>query len=440
VKSKLTRRQFLGAGAATAAGAVLWKGLVLAGEAKGANEKLQVGSVGVSGRGEADLNETAEAGARIVALCDVNEKRAAGARKRFPDAKFFVDFRRMLDEKGIDAVTVGTPDHTHATISMAAIKSGRHVYCEKPLTRAVGEARKLTEAAFREKRVTQMGTQIHNAGTNYRHVVRLVQGGAIGKVTEVHVWCGKDWGQPPDWKRPADTPPVPEGFDWDLWLGPSPLRPYHPCYTEGGNWRRYWDFGGGTLSDMACHYMDLPFWALKLKYPVKASAEGPPVNPEAAPQWTIARWEFPARDDLPPVKFAWYDGGKRPAILAEHKLQNIGDGVLFVGEKGMLFADYGGRKLLPEDTFKGYPDPNDIPDPPEHHLEWVEACKKADATNFAGTTCNFGYSGPLAETVLLGNVAYRLGKPFDWDGSSLKASVPEAAALIMPEYRPPWTL
>lgn len=428
---RLHRRQFLHTAAAGLTG--LGVGALAAQEPKaGANDKLHVGVIGVAGQGAYNLGGVAGAGANIVALCDVDEKRAGKAREQFPQAKFYTDFRQLLDQKGIDAVVVATPDHTHAVATMMALKAGLHVYCEKPLTHTVHEARLVAEMAAKQKRVTQMGTQIH-AGTNYRRVVELIQAGAIGPVSEVHVWCGKSWG---GGDRPKDTPAVPEGLHYDLWLGPAPQRPYHPAYVPF-NWRKFWDFGGGTLADMACHYMDLPFWALKLRHPIKVTAEGPPPNPETAAVALAVTYEFAARDSFPPVKLTWYDGGKRPALFAEGKLPKWGDGVLFVGAKGMLLADYNNRKLLPEKDFEGFtPSAPTIANSIGHHKEWVEACKNGGAT-----TCNFDYSGALTETVLLGNVAYRLGRRIAWDAKNLKAvGESEADKLIQKEYRKPWTL
>jgi predicted dehydrogenase len=430
---RLTRRRFLQTTAAIGA-AGSWTGLLPAGEKKpAANERLHVGVIGVAGQGGSDMNQVAQAGAAIVALCDVDEKRAGAARERFPEASFYTDFRRLIDQKGLDAVVVGTPDHTHAVATMAALKAGLHVYCEKPLTHTVVEARLVAETAANHKRVTQMGTQIHG-GDNYRRVVELIQGGAIGPVTEVHVWCAKVHA---GGDRPKDTPPVPEGLHYDLWLGPAPYRPYHPSFIPF-HWRGWWDFGGGTLADMACHYMDLPFWALKLRHPTTVAAEGSsPVHPDSAAKWLMVHYEFPARGLLPPVKLTWYDGGKRPKLFAEGKLPKWGDGVLFVGEKGMLLADYNKRQLLPERDFAGFTPPQPtIPNSIGHYREWVEACKTGGPT-----TCNFDYSGALTEAVLLGNVAYRLGKPLTWDAKQLRATnEPEAEKFLRTEYRKPWTL
>lgn len=429
--NRLSRRRFLQT--AAAAGAVgFYPGLLRADDKKvSANEKVNVGIIGVAGQGEYDMNQTAAAGANIVALCDVDEKRSGKARERFPQAKYYPDFRKLIEQKGIDAVVIATPDHTHANATAAALKAGLHVYCEKPLTHTVQEARFIAELAAKQKRVTQMGTQIH-AEDNYRRVAELVQAGAVGPVKEVHVWCAKSWG---GGDRPKDTPPVPDGLHYDLWLGPAPERPYHSAYIPF-NWRKWYDFGGGTLNDMACHYMDLPFWALKLRHPNKVRAEGPPIHPETTAPWMIATWEFPAREELPPVKLTWYDGGKRPALFAEEKLPKWGDGVLFIGDKGMLLANYGQYKLLPEKQFEGFEKPKPtIPSSIGHHKEWLEACKTGGPT-----TCNFDYSGALSETVLLGTVAYRVGKPLTWDAKNLTANEPEAERFVRKEYRKGWSL
>ncbi|MBI4579663.1 MAG: Gfo/Idh/MocA family oxidoreductase [Planctomycetes bacterium] len=428
-----SRREFLGYSALTAAG--LWSGRRVWGSAtRPANEKLGIAVVGVAGQGHWNLERLAETGEAIVALCDVDETRAADARTKFPDARFYPDFREMIDRrhKDIDAVLVATPDHTHAVATMAALKAGKHVYCEKPLTHSVWECRQVIETARKMKRTTQMGTQIHSHA-NYRRAVELVQTGAIGAVREVHVWCGSVWS---GGERPRDTPPMPEGLHWDLWLGPAPERPYHPAYIRG-NWRGWWDFGGGGHADMACHYMDLAHWALDLSRPLTVEAEGPPVHPESAPPRLTVRYEYPARGDKPPVKLTWCIGVARPDNFDPAKMPDWGAGVLFIGEKGMLIADYDRRQLLPEAQFAGFRPPAPfIPDSIGHHKEWVEACKHGGTT-----TCNFEYSGALVETVLLGNVAYRSGRKIEWDAARMKIpNAPEAEEWLRREYRKGWTL
>ena len=427
--SRLSRRRFLQASAAVA-GATL---VHAADRQTPPSERLNVAVIGVHNRGGANLNGVAAAATNVVALCDVDENLAAKPRQRFPRATFHTDWRRVLDQKDVEAVVVSTPDHNHAVITMAALKAGKHVYCEKPLTHTVYEARKVAEAAARHKRVTQMGTQIH-AGDNYRRVVELVQSGAIGTVSEVHVWVGTSWG---GGDRPKETPPVPKGLHWDVWLGPAPYRPYHPTYAPF-HWRRWWDFGGGSMADMACHHVDLSFWALKLHHPTSVTSQGPPRHEETAPPWQVVTYEFPERGSLPPVKLTWYDGGKRPKLLAQPGMPRWGDGTLFVGDKGMLLAGYGAHRLLPEKQFAGFQPPRPtLAHSIGHHREWVEACKKGDVS---APLCNFGYAGPLTETVLLGNVAYRSGKSFTWNSAELKTSEPAANAFLHKEYRKGWSL
>jgi predicted dehydrogenase len=435
MRPRPTRRQFLQTSAALGA-AGFWPGLAPAQDKKpAANDRLHVGVIGVTRRGGENLNGVVEAGVEVVALCDVDEALAGKVRERFPKATFCTDYRRMFDQKGLNAVVVSTPDHSHAPATVLALKAGLHVYCEKPLTHTVHEARVVAELAAKQKRVTQMGTQIH-AGTNYRRVVELIQAGAIGAVREVHTWCGRSWGGA---QRPPAGAPIPNTLDWDLWLGPAPQRPYAPEVYHPFNWRGWWDFGGGTLADMACHHMDLPFWALNLRVPEKVWAEGAPspADAETAARWVIVHYEFPARDKLPPVHLTWYDGGKRPKHFDGGGLPKWGDGNLFVGKKGMLLADYTRHRLLPEKTFEGYQPPKPtIPDSLGHHKEWVEACKTGGAT-----TCNFDYAGPLTEAVLLGNVAYRLGKPITWDAKNLKAvNEPGADKYLRKAYRKGWSV
>ena len=395
-----------------------------------ANVKLNVGVLGTINRARGNIEGVQ--GENIVAICDIEDKLLAAAQARFPKAKTYTDFRRMLDRRDLDAVVISTPDHTHAVATMAALKSGRHVYCEKPLAHEVFEVRAVTGEARKRRLATQMGTQIH-ATDNYRRVVELIEKDAIGPVSEVHVWCERVWdGQ----GRPAETPPIPKGLHWDLWLGPAPARPYHPTYQPKG-WRRWWDFGGGTLGDMGSHYLDLPFWALKLRAPTTIEAEGPPVQPENTPAWLIARYQFPARGALPPLKLTWYNGGKLPALVEEGKAPSWPAGVLFVGSKGMLLADYGRRRLLPEKDYAGFEAPAPyIPESIGHHEEWIAACKGG-----AAASCNFNYGGPLAETVLLGNVAYRSGRKLEWDTVACKVTnTREADPFIRRPYRKGWKL
>jgi predicted dehydrogenase len=407
-----------------------------------ANEKLNIAGIGVAGRGGDDVRGVASE--NLVALCDVDDAHAAKTFEQFPNAKRYKDFLKMLDEihSEIDAVVVGTPDHTHAPPAVMAMKMGKHCYCEKPLAHNVYEARVMAEIAKEKKLATQMGTQIH-AEDNYRRVVELVQTGAIGSIGEVHVWLGANFKGPatptnmsqPD--VPTEHPPVPPTLDWDLWLGPAAYRPYSPRYAPF-QWRYWWNFANGQLGDFFCHYCDLPFWALKLRYPTTVEAEGP-VHPESAARWTIARHQYPARGDLPPVKLTWYNGGGYPEFIRERNIptEKWNSAVLFIGSKGMLMADYNKHLLLPQEQFQDFQPPEPfIPKSIGHHQEWIQACKTGGPT-----TCNFDYSGALAEAALLCNVALRTGKKLTWDPQALKATnCRQADAFLRREYRKGWTL
>jgi predicted dehydrogenase len=424
--SRLSRREFL-RNSTLAAGAFY---ISRRGFAQSPNSKLNIGVIGVANR--AGENLKAVAGENIAAICDVDENFLNRAAMEFPQAKRYQDFRKMIEQGGLDAVVVSTTDHTHAVATVAALRSGLHVYCEKPLTHTVSEARIVRETARKEKRVTQMGTQIH-AGSNYRRVVELVRSGAIGPVREVHNWVGSVWS---GHNQPADSAPVPAHLNWDMWLGPAAERPYSPAYHPA-RWRGYWAFGGGAMSDMACHHMDLPFWALDLGQPTSVEAEGPELHPEFAPVWLIAHYNFPARADKPPVKLTWYNGDKRPELLKEEKFKSWGGGTLFVGDKGMLLADYGRHVLLPDEKFADFQRPApSIPESIGHHAEWIKACKDGGTP-----TCNFEYAGVLTEAVLLANVSFRTGKKIEWDPKNLRAkNAPEAERYIQHHYRKGWKI
>jgi predicted dehydrogenase len=425
----LSRRRFLGASAAAGFWAVGFR------QERSPNARLHVGVIGVGGmRGEA--NAAGCAGEAIVALCDVDARNLEKAAARFPKAARYADFREMLEkEKSLDAVVISTPDHVHAPAAAMAMRLGKHVYCEKPLAHSVFEARTLARLAAERKVATQMGTQIH-AEENYRRVVERVRAGAIGEVSEVHVWVGGAWtaqGLPAH----ATPPACPPHLAWDLWLGPAEERPYSPRYHPAG-WRSYWNFGGGHLADMGCHYIDLAFWALELRGPRAVEAEGPPVDEHGAPPWLIVRWDFPARGERPPVKLFWYHGGRKPPAAEDGTMGDWkGNGVLFVGRRGMLVADYSRHKLLPEERFQDHePPPRSIPSSPGHHAEWIAACKGGPRA-----LCALDYAGPLTEAVLLGNVAYRSGKRLEWDAENLRIpNAPEAERFLRREYRKGWTL
>ncbi len=434
-KKKLSRREFLSGTAAAAAFTIVPR-YVLGGPGRTApSEKLNIACIGVAGMGGGDVGQVSTE--NIVALCDVDWRHAAGTFERFAAAKKYRDFREMLEKenKSIDAVTVSTPDNTHAVAAMMAIKMGKHVYCQKPLAHDMYEVRKLTEAAREHKVMTQMGIQLH-AENCVKYVVEFIKSGVIGKVQKVDIWSGKDWG---GGTRPKETPPVPQTLDWDLWLGPAPYRPYHPTYLPG-EWRRWWDFGTGTLGDMGCHIIDPAWWALDLTYPTSVEAEPGPFNEETYPQKTVVRCEFPARGDLPPVTLTWYDGANQPPRPQElEKERNLPDqGGLYYGEKGTILAPHGGNpRLIPESKMKGFklPEPS-LPREVNHYQDWIRACKGGPKP-----LANFDYSGPLTETILLGNVAARAGQKLAWDGPNFKVTnLPEADKYLRRQYRQGWTL
>ena len=403
----------------------------LAGESP--NDKLNLGIIGAGGRGASNTGKMA--GENVVALCDVDDNNLTKAAEKFPKASKHHDWRKLLEQKDIDAVVISTPDHHHALAGVAALKLGLHVFCEKPLAHSVHEARAMQEAYHNAPVATQMGTQIHATG-NYRRVVELIQSKAIGNVHEVHAWCGRKGRE--SGERPSSSPPVPDHLNWDLWLGPAPYRPFHPGYLPGcTKWEQWWDFGNGCLGDMGSHVIDLPYWALDLRRPTTVEAEGSQLRPECYPEWLIARWEHPAGAGRPTVKLTWYDGIQRPESPPGHDLNDWNLGVLFVGDNGMLLADYGRHRLLPEEDFKDFQRPEPwIPPSRGHYKEWLHACKTG-----APTTCNFDYSGMLIEHNLLGTVAFRTGKKLQWDPVKVKATnCPEADQYIRREYRDGWTL
>lgn len=436
-KSQTGRRSFLQSTAAGSA-AMLSAGLHVSASpsrpSRSALENLNIACIGTANRAAEDVNGVMSE--NIVAIVDVDSSylgrcKSMLTEKKGLEPRTYADYREMLVAEGdkIDAVVIGTSDHHHAPAAIRAIRAGKHVYCEKPLTHTIFESRLLAKAAAEKGVATQLGTQIH-AENNYRRVVEIIKAGVLGNVTEVHVWVGKGWG---GGDRPAKADPVPATLNWDLWLGPAPERPYANGQYHPANWRRWWDFGGGTLGDMACHYMDLPFWALDLRHPTRCETVGPKVHPETCPLGLIVKYDFPARGTQPALKFTWYDGDMIPKKIADQPVP--ANGVMFIGSEGMMFADYSRYKLFPADKFASFKPPaQTIPDSIGHHAEWIKACKDGSPT-----TCNFDYSGALTETVLLGNVAYRLGKAIEWDAANLVATnAPEAAKLVNKEYRKGW--
>jgi predicted dehydrogenase len=451
--TKSSRRTFLAAASSAAFSFTIVPRHVLGGVGQiPPSERVNVAGIGAAGMGGGDIATHAKNGANIVALCDVDDERAAGTYQRFPKATRYKDFRKLIDKeaKNIDAVTVGTPDHTHAVAAMAGIRAGKHVYCQKPLTHTLYECRELTKAAKAAGVMTQMGNQGH-ATEGSRLTNEWIQAGLIGEIREVHVWsdrAGLLWKQGID--RPKATPAVPATLDWNLWLGPVQERPYHPAYVPS-NWRGWMDFGTGALGDMGCHIIDHPVWALGLGAPTTVEAcstldgsvfEGNKRNFETYPIASIITFDFPARGNLPPVRMTWYEGGLMPPVPAEmpagRKLHD--NGVLYVGSKGkMHHGSHGGMpevfsmelnekaKLIPKTMLRS----------PGHYEEWLLACKGGPKP-----ISNFEYSGPLTETVLLGVLALRApGTRIEWDSENLKVkNVPELNQSIQVPYRAGWTL
>jgi predicted dehydrogenase len=440
---KVSRRRFLRD--STLTGAALGFPAIL--RSQSPNSKLNIAAIGVGGRGAANLKSVASE--NIVALCDVNATNLARAAATFPSARTYKDFRKLYEKTDdIDAVVVSVTEHTHAFATLPALRAKKHVYCEKPLTRDVHEARIIMDAARSAGVVTQMGIQIH-AGENYRRVVELIQSGAIGPVSEVHVWVSRAWGRQSEedakankdivfvQDRPKEAMPVPPELDWDLWIGPAPYRPYNDVYLPGPKWYRWWDFGNGTMSDLGSHWIDLPFWALNLDAPLTIEASGPRPHPEIAPASMKASYTYGARGQMPPLGLTWYQGKEKPEIWTEKGIPQWPNGVLFIGKKGMLLSDYSKHVLLPEKDFADFQrPPQTIPPSPGHQKEWINACKAGRST-----TCNFAYSGLLTIANHLGNVAYRSGRKLEWDPKNLRIrNAPAAERFLGRKYRKGWSL
>ncbi len=416
------------------------------------NEKLNIAGIGVGGMGRGNLQACATE--NIVALCDVDSNYAGGAFAEYPSAKRYVDFRKMFDAEGgnIDAVVIATPDHTHAIIAMAAIRLGKHVYCQKPLAHSIHEVRALTEAAREQGVQTQMGNQGHSS-EQIRRLCEWIDDGAIGDVREVHAWSdrpvgGDPWSDFPVMARPTDTPPVPDSLDWDLWLGPAPHRPYHPIYHPM-SWRGWFDFGTGAIGDMGCHILDPAFWALRLGHPTSVQAttthyqEG--VSDETYPRAAIVRYEFPKRGSMPPVSLTWYDGRLKPPFPKDFdpRQRFDGNGALLIGDKGTIMHGShgaGGLRLLPKSRRDEYKEPAKTIERVKdeaHEQDWIRACKDGKPAS-----SSFEYGGPLTEMVLLGVLAMRAkDRKLEWDGANLRIpNDAEANALVNPPYREGWTL
>ena len=445
----IKRRHFLKAAGASATAFTILK----AGSARAyaANDKLNIACIGAGGRAGSNIRGTESQ--NIVALCDVDWQRAAESFEKLPNAKRYRDYRVMLSEmeSEIDAVIVSTPDHHHFHASMAAIRLGKHVYCEKPLTHSIWEARELAKAAREAGVATQMGNQAQ-AAKDTRTVQEYVMDNAIGPIREAHIWTdrpsrglhGEYW--PQGVPRPTDTPAVPGTMAWDLWIGPAPMRPYHPSYAPF-NWRGWWDFGTGALGDMGCHYFDPVYRALQLEAPTSVEAVSTRVNDESYPLGSVVTFHFAARGDMPPVKVQWHDGGLRPPrpdVLQEGTVM-AANGVMLVGDDGVILTDWSnGWQMFPESRAREYgAPPKVLARSPGHHEEWILACKGGPK---AGS--NFDWAGPLTEGVLLGNVALRAQlrddltqKKLLWDSEEMAFTNHLAAnQFLRRDYRAGWEL
>ncbi len=439
-KQEVSRRQLLVGTTAAAAFTIIPRHVLGQPGQPSANDKLNVASVGVGGMGSHDIRQMAKE--NVVAVCDVDANNAARAAQPFPAAKTYSDFREMFQkQKDIDAVMVATPDHNHAVVTMTALKLGKHVFCQKPLTHSVHEALEIAKAAKEANVATQMGNQ-GQASDGARLVSEYISAGAIGKVREIHSWSNRRPDiSPRGVARPKDTPPVPAHLNWDLWLGPARQRPYHPTYLPF-RWRGWWDFGTGVLGDIGCHNLSAAFKALKLGWPESVEACSTHFNApaeiknETAPLASIITYRFAAEGNRPEVVLRWYDGGMMPPLPREFGARNIfvGDGTLIVGDDGMLH----GHQLLPMAKAKAFgKPPQKLARSPGHYQEWIDACKggKPAGSNFVD------HAGHLAAVVLMGNIAIRTQEKLYWDPQKLQFNNSEAAnALLHPPYREGWTL
>jgi predicted dehydrogenase len=432
---RMNRRRFVHGVAAAAVAGTLLPGRAFAARRQ-ANSKINIACVGVGGKGESDMLETS-VGHNIVALCDIDELRLAAAAEKFPAAKTYTDYRKLLEQPDIDAVTISTPDHMHAPVTMAAMQLGKHVFTQKPLTHSVYEARQLAKVAAEKKLITQMGIQ-HHATARLKIAVATVQGGVIGKVSHVHAWTdrpGTFWKQGLERPDRSDQPPA--HVHWQEWLGVAPERPYVEGLYHPFHWRGWWDFGTGALGDMGCHILDPVVNALRLSAPKTVQAEGPPPHRESGPLWCVVYYAFPGNElTTDPVRVTWYEAGRKPdweLFRAPADWPGSENGVLFIGEKGNLFVGFPEMpELFPRESFADFKFAEQADH--NHYTEWTSAI-----LNDGVTSCPFSYSGPLTETVLLGNVAYRSGKKIEWDSANLKAlGAPEADPFIKREYRAGW--
>lgn len=447
--TEISRKKFLGQTAALGAGLMVLPRHVLGGKGFTApSDRLNIAAVGVGGMGGGDTRNVASLGETIYALCDVDHDYASGTFEAFPDAKIYTDFREMLDrEPDIDAVIVSTPDHNHAAVAIRAMEMGKHVYVQKPLTRTIYESRRMAQVARETGVKTQMGNQGHAREGTYK-IVEYIRQGAIGDVRKVDCWTNRPrgyWPQGEHVRHPEDTPAVPDTMNWDLWIGPSPYRPYHPAYAPF-RWRGWWDYGSGALGDMGAHIMDQPYWALELGFPTAVHASSTPFNNAAFPLGSSVHYEFPARNGLPPVEFNWFDGGimpPRPKELEEGRQMGAGGGgMIFYGSDGILMADvYGDNpRFIPEADFNRIGEPQHLMErSPGIYAEWINAIKEDGETS-----SNFDYASALTETMLIGNVAIRFSdrpQKLEYDAGSMRFTNLDDANTWLEEqrqFRPGW--
>ena len=436
----LSRRQFTQSVAAAATISIVPRHVLGKGK-KAPSDTLNIAAIGAGGRARSDINGCSHE--NIVALCDVDWSRAHDTFTRYPKAKLYKDFRKMLDkEKGIDAVIVATPDHLHAVAALEAMNRGLHVYCEKPLTRTIHEARLLGKAAKAAGVATQMGNQGH-AGEGTRQIREWIEAGLIGEVSKIEYWTNRPiWPQAID--RPSETHHAPPHLDWDLFLGPAPFRPYHPAYHPF-KWRGWWDYGTGALGDIACHAMDAAFWTFDLRDPDRISAETTKVFAETAPAASRIHYHFPKRGNRPELDVVWRDGNlqpPRPVELGDHEALPQSSGQLFVGSKGVLAAGIYGENphLYPSklnERVMADPPPQKYARSKGVYVEWTDACKGEGETG----SDFFRHSGPLTEMALLGNLAVRSGRTLEWDAEKGRVTNHAAAnEFLHDEYRKGWTL
>ena len=433
--NETSRRDFLKASAAVGIGLAAAP-TVLAQGRRSASDKIRFATVGFGGKGWSNMANAAKFG-EVVAMCDTDVTVRAKGMAEYPKAATFTDYRDMLEvmRDRVDAVIVSTPDHTHAIISAMAIRMGKHVYCEKPLTRTVFEARTLAKLAKDHKVATQMGNQ-GTAQTSLRKVAALIKKGTFGAVKEIHCWTDRAGGWWPQGVSRPESKPTPKTVEWDLWLGPAPERPYADGYHPFA-WRGWWDFGSGSLGDIGCHCMNLPFMALDLRDPIAIQAQTSGHNKDSFPAWSIVTYEFAARGNRPALKMFWYDGTKVPSPDLAPGIKYAENGCIIVGDKATLYTpgEYGSGGVL----VGGAPLPDaDFEQSPGHFAEWVAAMKggKPARSNFPDYSCL------LTEMVVLGNLAvWADGPRLEWDAKKMAVKgAPEYDVLIKPEYRKGWEL